>query len=104
MTDDDTPRVGDAVRWDMAWKVRLVDDPLWCLVVECLGDDDVGRTEFEDVALCGGSAVRNRVEIGDRERFKWPIAAPNHAEAVVVPPEDWPDEVCAAVAKWRLSQ
>jgi hypothetical protein len=91
-------KVGDVMRWDKAWEQEL-SDPLWCLVI---GDDDDGV--WTDVNLLGGSEMRDRFPIGDTGDFDWPPTdrMERYAHGCIVPPDDWPDEVCAAVAMYKL--
>jgi hypothetical protein len=92
--------VGAMVRWTKAFGVDVSNDPLWCIVV----DHDDGTRDYWDVPLLGGSHVSGRLaKWGDRDQFSWPIEDHDHATAEIIPEDEWPDEVCTALAKWRLT-
>lgn len=95
----DKVRPGDVMRWDKVWMQDISDDPLWCLV---LSEDPVDPGAFTDVNLNVIAIDGPDFVAGDQGDFNWP---PNedYASAVIVPPEEWPDEIVIAVAKYRLT-
>jgi hypothetical protein len=87
-------QVGDVIRWDRAWG-RDLDPALWTLVT-----DPDGEGEFFDIALnTVGQTAAGELDGFTNDSF--PMHS-DSAEADIINPNDWPEWVCVAVAKYRL--
>jgi hypothetical protein len=83
--------VGDVVRYDRA-AARELTSPLWAMAVGRA--DAIMLTEGATFARRGAvySTCAESTYVND-----------NVAKTHVIDPEEWPDEVCAAVAQYRLT-
>lgn len=95
------PEIGDVVRWDRVWSRDISHDPCWVIVV------DKHNHRYSGHYLFGGGFKRQDYERDYSNYGVWMFTGTSMctsvARGVVVPPERWTDEVCAAVAKCRLT-
>lgn len=100
-------KVGDVVRFtfftptgDRGWNVA--DPPLWGEI-----SNFNNRSDFEVIFFYGGNNKRNPASDEKFHIMGFDGDGPNRwvnggDEWELVKSDEWPDEVCAAYAKWRL--
>jgi hypothetical protein len=88
-------KVGDVVRYTRVWSTDIHDDPAWFLITDA--------SYVQGTWLSGGGfKAKEYAAIPPGGATLGGIETPHVATREVVPPEEWPDHICALVAKHAL--
>jgi hypothetical protein len=78
----------------------IVDPPTWLLVIPKAPDD---HEYIRVVEVVPGGVPASKVAIVDGHKDTL-LVDPAEDEFEVFKEDEWPDHVCAAIARWRLMQ
>ena len=101
------PRIGDIVRFtrfhpDGNYEWNAASTPLWGEVVASNASHDFNVIMFYAVGNKNDPRDGDNFEMMHEDGFPISCWVNGHDEWEIVPEDEWPDEICVALAKWRL--